>query len=219
MMFKNKCKLSVASLALMICCMTGCNIKQGAWIYFDNGSDETMVVQLGERQVAEIAPGEFERVGVQIGERHFKITCGDEVVFDGVKTIEPPNGMLNPKRYLFNPDGNNRYWTYKIYYCDETMDEDEVEAAMAEGDSANPCNDYQLMPEKDWFRIPGRPYVLTDAPDRLVSHREEDIEIETVFARISKENYQVLQDAKRIKDLPEESLVALQMIMSESMID
>lgn len=208
-------------MAVVICCFAGCNLDHGAWVYIDNGSETAIQVELDGVQVAEIGPGEFERIAAKSGERQFKITGAGETVFEGNKTIEKAESFFVPKRYLFNPDDTNNYWMYKVYYGQQSVFEKVTRSDRNEHEIAcnEICGEYELMPAADWITIPSGAFVLTDAPDQIVMKQTQSVAERNVLARVSEENYRILEQAKTNGDATEEDLVELIDTYNTSMID
>ncbi len=128
--------------------------------------------------------------------------------------------MFSPKRYMLNPDGNNRYWMYKIFYFDE-----EALAALQQEDGTlgesyeELCGDYEVLPAEQWFRIPGNPYMFQDGPDELTSTDESThVEAADVVARVSEDNYLFLKETEELSNPTDEDLVNLEIMFDDSVI-
>lgn len=199
-------RTALAVMALVICCLSGCGLEQGAWIYIDNGHTSPMIVQMDGTTVATVAPYSFERFAAKGGEHKITITCGGETIYDETKTVEESNNFFSPTRYMLNPGATNRYWVYKVYYYQYESD---YEQALIESDDyleefSGIQEDYALVPPTDWFQIPGDPYILEPSPDELIVDDDQRVTIEEELARIPFDAYQILKTAKAT-DRPSES--------------
>src|SRR5436309_2316407 len=95
-------------LAALACGLAGCGAS-GVWVYVDNTGEEPLVVNAdGRGEVATIPPGEFQRLVFEPGQWHLQVRCGQEVLFDGVKVLQPSDKFGVSRRYFFNPRDDTR---------------------------------------------------------------------------------------------------------------
>lgn len=230
-------------VALLFVSTNGC-VDQHRWVYIDNSLEAEMKVEIDGRVKSLVAPGEFERIRVRGGERKFKVTCGDEIIFHGIKTVRSPENLFEGAQphYLFNPDESNHYWVYKITYNnDSNVDQlgdgpfhdnhgrrrnhlsrdAKPQEQWTDATSAfeNLRIEYHVIKEKGWFQIPVYAHVLSDGPAEITApegvHRVESY----VLARATKDNFCVLRDAWEIRRPTDDDLMKLTQAYKGSQIN
>jgi hypothetical protein len=186
------------------------------WLYVDNGGNEPMIVTIDGKEEATIDPGAFALIKCQPGEKQIQVRCGDKVLFDGVKDLQKSNELATSRRYLFNPDGNNRYLIYTVKYGTSPLeglfsdDEDalpEDRPAAVRAAYQKLAGEAELLPPDPWFEVPRGAYVLTPAPEYVTTSGYT--ETRAVLTRVSPADYAFLAAAHDKKDPTEEDLGAL----------
>lgn len=210
--------LNFALAVLMVCGLSGCS-SNVAWVYVDNGSDKSMTVELNGAAVAEVAPGEVQKVVMPLGEQKIEVKSEGEIVYSQTKNLEPSEKALTTRRYLLNPEGSKKYWVYQVKYgenlfegvMDSIDQRDELTKA-----HRSLCKGYDLLVDSEWFAVPNRCYVLQDAPESAAVRQGSSMKIPVLY-RVSSENFQTLQHAKGIERPTKEDLERLESAYSDSM--
>jgi hypothetical protein len=200
--------VSVAGVGLLT---TGRDV----WIYVDNGGSAPMVVTI-DGKAATIDPGAFVLIKCQPGEKQIQVRSGDKVLFDGVKDLQKSDKLATSRRYLFNPDGRNRYLTYTVHYGTDPLEvlfgskEDKLpedQRAAVRAAYQQMAGQVELLPADPWFEVPSGAYVLTPAPASVTT--SSYTEQRTVLARVEPKDYAFLAAARDKQDPTEEDLDAL----------
>jgi hypothetical protein len=189
------------------------------WVYVDNGGKEPMVVTVDGEEAATIAPGDFEKLVCQPGERRFHVRCGNDVLFDGTKDLVKSDKLGVGRRYFFNPNHRNRYVTYEVKYGSNPF-EGLVESAI--GGQADRrakvryayqklANEVKLLPSEAWFEVPVGAYLLTMPPEVVMTRGYS--EKRTVLTRVDPKDYAFLEAARDNQDPSEGDLKALEEVV------
>lgn len=193
----------------------GCG-SNNVWVYVDNGGQEPMGVTVDGSAETTIAPGEFTRLEFEPGEKHFRVRCGDKVLFDSTKDLVQSDKLGVSRRYFFNPDGHNRYAIYTVQYGSspfEGLFDRLREQSSADRQSAirsayrKLAKEIELPPPDPWFEITVSCYVLTQPPEVVVTRGYT--ERRKVLTRVDVKDYDLLKAARDKEDPTEEDLDAL----------
>lgn len=199
------CLPCVAAAALCVLA-AGCNLPpMNVWVYIDNAGEAPLVVTVDGKEAATIEPGAFAKLDYPPGEYRFCIRSGDEVVCDLTRKLEKSDRVGVARKYLFNPDKNNRYQTYEAKYGVNRL----------EGVMQNTMLSFQkdpkirtqfiykqllkeidLIPTDAWNDVTGIDYVLTAPPDKVMT-RSGATARRTVLDRIDVADYDELAEAAR----------------------
>jgi hypothetical protein len=203
----------------VVLCVAGCVLLtsgRDVWLYVDNGGSEPMVVTIDGEEQAAIDPGGFALIKCEPGEKQIQVRSGDKILFDGVKDLKKSDRIGASRRYLFNPDGRNRYLTYTVHYGTDPLEalfgsqEDrlpEAHRAAVRAAYQQMAGQVELLPADPWFEVPWAAYVLTPAPSSVVT--SSYTEQRTVLARVDPRDYAFLAAARDKQDPTEEDLDAL----------
>jgi hypothetical protein len=206
---------SLGLLAVLALGVAGCGAS-GTWVYVDNTGDEPLVVTVDGQEAATVAPGEFTKLVFEPGQKQFHVRCGQEVLFDGVKVLQPSDKLGVSRRYFFNPRDDRRYVTYTVKYGSSAIEELVQSAVEKAGDHdaaikyayQKLANEVQPQPAASWFEVPQGALVLTQPPS-FVTSRGGIAERRVVMTRVSREDYEVLVAARGKTNPTEEDLDAL----------
>src|SRR5262245_6371379 len=78
--------LRLVPVILLALGSVGCG-SGGVWVYLDNAGEGPMVVSVDGKEEITVAPDDCQKIVCQPGERHFKVRCGDKVLFEGTKDL------------------------------------------------------------------------------------------------------------------------------------
>jgi hypothetical protein len=187
------------------------------WVYVDNGGEEPMVVTVDGDDVVTVAPGTFATVKCQPGERRLQVRCGQQVLFDGTKDLQPSDTLGATRRYLFNPENHNRYATYTVKYGSSPI-EGLIQSALESPPADRQAEirrayrklaaEVKPLPAASWLEVTGGVfYMLTPPPDSVWTSGYT--ERRTALTRIDPDDYAFLEAAQQKKDPSEEDLEAL----------
>jgi hypothetical protein len=209
-----------AVLAALLLAGAGCS--NSVWVYVDNAGEEPMVVSVGGKTAATVAPGCFEVIKLEPGRYQFRVQCGERVLFDGEKELEKSEKFGVSRRYVFNPDGLNRYRTYTVEYGSNPFEGlfDTAEEA-PEGNDINALRDAyrellampELLPPNNWIEIERVDHVFEKEPE-FVTTRGSSAK-RTVLARVDAEDYAAIQAARQNPDPDptEDEVIALAQVV------
>jgi hypothetical protein len=146
------------------------------WVYVDNAGQRPLVVTVDDQLAATIAPGEVTKLSLPPGEHRFHIASGGEVVCDLVRNLEASKQLGVCRKYLFNPDKNNRYQTYQAKYGVNRLD-GVMQASLLKYQKdpqikrqyiyRQLLKEIKLVPADAWNDVTGIDYVLTPPPDHV----------------------------------------------------
>jgi hypothetical protein len=202
--------LGLGLALVLVCGAAGCGAfgDGGIWVYVDNTGKDPMVVTVDGKEEATIEPGQFQKLVLDPGARRFLVRCGDKVLFDGTQDLQPSDTFGVGRRYFFNPHNRSRYLVYTVKYGKNPFKE--FFKRSKEGKSElqviyeELAKEVKLMPAETWFEVPRGAYVLTKAPEVVVTRRSS--EERTVMTRISQKEYAFFKAALAKTDPSEEDL-------------
>ena len=200
----------------------GCGLKpRDVWIYVDNAGQRPIVVTVDEELAATIAPGEVTKLIYPPGEHRFHIANGDEVICDLVKNLEPSSRIGVCRKYLFNPDKNNRYQIYQAKYGVNRL-EGVMEAGVLKYQKdpqikwqyvyKQLLKEVKLVPPDPWNDVTGIDYVLTPPPDHVYTNGAAR---RTVLDRLQPRLYAMYERMTKIEKPTEEDIDSLDMLIDE----
>jgi hypothetical protein len=198
----------LVAATLVVACTLGCSLSPtNVWVYIDNAGNEPMVVTVDGKEAATIQPGKVAKLQYPPGDYRFHIRCGDEVLCDLDRKLEKSDRFGVARKYLFNPDKNNRYQTYEAKYGSSRLG-NVMEAgllnfqkdpkARAQYLYKQLLKEIKLIPTDAWNDVTGIDYVLT-APPNVMYTRGGTARC-TVLDRIQIEDYEELTEAARKTD-------------------
>jgi hypothetical protein len=185
----------------------------GVSVFVDNGGKDPIAVIVEGQPEVTVAPGQFEVIKCEPGEKRIQLRCGQQVLFDGVKDLQKPDKTGTNRRYFFNPDNRNRYRTYTIEYGSnpfkelfqpgrKSPSEDALRSAYREL-AAEPI----LLPPDAWFEVPDVHYVLATPPDCVTTKGFS--ERRAVMTRVDPKDYSFIEAARKNTNPSETDLKAL----------
>ena len=137
-----------------------------------------------------LKPGEFAKLVYPPGEHRFQIKSGEEELCDLVKNLEKSDRFGVSRKYLFNPDKNNRYQTYEAKYGVNRL-EGVMEAGLLKYQKdpqlkrqyiyKQLLKEIKLVSSDAWNDVTGIDYVLTAPPESVMS---DGTARRTVLARV-----------------------------------
>ena len=216
----NRTTASVHFIALLLLAAAGCNVKPSdVWVYVDNAGHLPLSVSVDGKPAATVAPGEFAKLAYPPGDYQFRITSGDEVLCDLPRKLEKSDRFGITRKYLFNPDKNNRYQSYTAKYGVNRL-EGVMEASLL-GYQKDPqlkrqfvyrklLKEVKLLPADAWNDVSGIDYVLTPPPDKVMS---KGTARRTVLWRLSPRTYDQLTSMGSIEKPTEEDLDSLEELL------
>jgi hypothetical protein len=200
----------------------GCNLKpRDVWVYVDNSGQRPIVVTVDDDLAATIAPGEVTKLIYPPGEHRFHIANGDEVICNLVKNLEPSKQFGVCRKYLFNPDKNNRYQIYQAKYGVNRLD-GVMQASLLKYQKdpqikrqyvyKQLLKEIKLVPTDAWNDISGIDYVLTPPPDQVYT---KGTERRSVLDRIQPRLYGMYDRMARIEKPTDEDIDSLDELIDE----
>ncbi len=99
----------------------GCAKPTEGYVHVDNGSEQLIVVFVDDKQQARIGPGRCRRLKLPLGQRHFIVKCGDEVIYEETHTLDAGKNSFRSPTYVLNPDRSNRYCDVEVVYHDDAF--------------------------------------------------------------------------------------------------
>jgi hypothetical protein len=196
------------------------------WVYIDNAGNQPLVVSVDGKEAATIKPGEFAKLSYPPGEYRFHIRRGEEMVCDLTRKLEKSDRIGMGRKYLFNPDKNNRYQTYEAKYGVNRL-EGVMQAGLL-GYQKDPqlraqfaykqlLKEIKLVPSDAWNEVTGTDYVLTSPPESMVSHG--GTERRKVLDRIRIEDYDRLTAAAEKQNPTQADVDALGELIDDILAD
>jgi hypothetical protein len=204
----------------------GCNLKpRDVWVFIDNAGAKPMVVTVDGQSAATIAPGEFAKVSYPPGEHRFRITCGEEELCDLTRNLVKSDRIGASRKYLFNPDKNNRYQTYEAKYGVNRLG-GVMEAGLLSYQKdpqvkrqyvyKKLLKEVTLVPSDAWNDVSAIDYVLTSPPDYV---RTKGTARRSVLARVEPRLYSRLERMGKIEQPTDEDIDSLDELLDEILSD
>ena len=205
----------ISSAALL----AGCGLEsKRVLIFFDNGRQDSMEVTLGNQPPVTIPPGEFGRLVCETGINQVKVTCRGETLYESFRDFPQDS----KKRFLFNPDGNNRYRIYKVHYgsassrrlardimnlsgLDQAQENRVATMTRAEVQKELLKEVGTLQPPSPWLEIGHIDHYFEPAPRHIIKGKYGSSD-RTVLARLSIDDYEVLESALKNSDPSDDDL-------------
>jgi hypothetical protein len=183
--------VQAVTTALACVLAAGCSLTpRDVWVYVDNAGGKPMVVTVDGTEAATIAPGDFAKLVYPPGEHRFRITSGNQELCDLVKNLEKSDRVGVCRKYLFNPDKNNRYQTYEAKYGVNRL-EGVMETGLLKYQKdpqikrqyiyKQLLKEIKLVSSDAWNDVTGIDYVLTAPPEVVSSNGTAR---RTVIARV-----------------------------------
>ena len=91
------------------------------YVYVDNGLQESIKVEVDGIEVATVRPGTSKKLTLALGPREFRVTSGDQVVYEATHTIDLGDRPFRRPKYILNPDNSNRYCNVEVVYGDDSL--------------------------------------------------------------------------------------------------
>jgi len=208
--------LAVASLCV------GCSATpRDVWVYIDNAGGRPLTVSVDGQAPTNVAPGEFAKLTYPPGEHKFKITNGDEVVCELTKKLEASNRIGVVRKYLFNPDKQNRYQTFVAKYGASRLDGVMQTSMLRYQKDPQIKRQYiykqllkeiRLLPTDAWNDVTGIDYVLTPPPETVFT---KGTTRRTVLARVQPQLYSRLERMAKNEKPSDEDIDALDGLIDE----
>ena len=193
-------------VALLLVVLTaGCSLPDTAvWLYVDNTGQEELVVTVDGKNETSVAPGEFESVrGLYPGEHKIVIRRGDEVVYDETMDFKPTEIFGSVRKFLVNPDGEQRYAIYTAEYGHNHFKgatRSIVGGMMGQMPTDTQFNFHDLkkqvrpLPGEKFVDLGNTEYILTDPPESV---RTKSMSAErTVLTRVEAADHEKLMAAR-----------------------
>lgn len=211
--------LPIAAVCIVV---SGCFEVTNAVLFVDNASESPYQLDVDGETVATIPSDSSHRLVIPLGKHHFKVTCEGETVFEAMKEIGGGQGV-GRKRYLLNPDNQNRYAKVTVQYGDDPLaelggqavanfasymaghDPDQIDrnkvAHLRLRDDAIPSGD------APWFEIPGSCRVLEGLP-KIVFTKRNTKKMSTLV-RIPHDVHDYLVESRALEDVTEDDVMEL----------
>jgi len=196
------------------------------WVYIDNAGRQPLVVSVDGKEAATIEPGEFAKLSYPPGEYRFLIRSGDEILCDLTRKLEKSDRVGVCRKYLFNPDKNNRYQSYEAKYGVSRL-EGVMQAGLlsyqkdpqlrAQFAYKQLLKEIKLVPTEAWNEVTGIDYVLTAPPKSIMS--STGTTRRKVLDRIRIEDYERLTAAAEKKDPTQADVEALGELIDDILAD
>jgi hypothetical protein len=214
--------VQAVSAALACLLAAGCSLTpRDVWVYIDNAGAKHMVVTVDGTEAATVAPGEFAKLVYPPGEHRFQIKSGDEELCDLVKNLEKSDRFGVSRKYLFNPDKNNRYQTYEAKYGVNRL-EGVMEAGLLKYQKdpqlkrqyiyKQLLKEIKLVSSDAWNDVTGIDYVLTAPPESVMS---DGTARRTVLARVEPRLYDMYERIGHIEKPGDEDIDSLDELIDE----
>jgi hypothetical protein len=200
----------------------GCSMTPSdVWVFIDNAGARPLVVNVDDKEAAKIAPGEFAKLVYPPGEHRFRITNGDEVLCDMTRNLEKSDKVGCVRKYLFNPDKNNRYQTYEAKYGVNRLG-NVMEAGLLKYQKdpqikrnyiyKQLLKEVKLVPSDAWNDVTGIDYVLTPPPEYV---RSKGTARRSVLARVQQRLYSHMERMTRVENPTDEDIDSLDELIEE----
>jgi hypothetical protein len=213
-------QLGLISLLLLV--STSCNIGPGeVSVVIDNAGPKPLVVEVDGQEAATIPAGDFRKLSYPPGEYQFRITSGGEVLCDLKRELVKSDRFGVGRKYLFNPDKNNRYQTYQARYGSSRLDGVLQNTMLSYQKDEQLKRQYiyrqllkeiKLLPGDAWNDVSGIEYVLEEPPEFVMSRGTAR---RTVLARLDERSYERFKEMEKIEKPTDEDIDTLDELLDE----
>ena len=215
---------------LLVVLTAGCSLPDTAvWLYVDNTGNDELVVTVDGKNETRVAAGEVESVrGLYPGEHQIVIRRGDEVVYDEKKAFKPTEIFGSVRKFLVNPDGEQRYAIYTAEYGHNPFKGSTrsiVGGLMGQMPTETQFDFHDLkkavtpLPAERFVDLGNTEYILTDPPDSV--RTSSTSAQRTVVTRVEQGDHKKLlvardnleptrADVKRLQEVCERVMFRLQ---------
>jgi hypothetical protein len=214
-------QFSLISLLLLV--STSCNVGPGeVWVLIDNAGTSPLVVEVDGKEVTKIPVGELKKLSYPPGEYQFRITSGDDVLCDLKRELVKSDRFGVGRKYLFNPDKNNRYQTYQARYGGSRLDGMLQNTMLSYQKDEQLKRQYiyrqllkeiKLLPGDAWNDVSGIDYVLEEPPEFVMSR--SGTSRRTVLARLDQRSYDRFKQMEQIEKPTDEDIDTLDELLDE----
>jgi len=209
-------------ISLLMLVSSGCNVGPGeVYVLIDNAGTNPLVVEVDGKEVANIPVGDFKKLSYPPGEYQFRITSGDEVLCDLKRELVKSDRFGVGRKYLFNPDKNNRYQTYQAKYGGSRLDGMLQNTMLSYQKDEQLKRQYiyrqllkeiKLLPGDAWNDVSGIDYVLEEPPEFVMSRGTAR---RTVLARLDQRSYERFKQMEKIEKPTDEDIDTLDELLDE----
>jgi hypothetical protein len=214
--------LAVAALAALTVGLSGCGLgPKHVWVFVDNAGGERLEITVDDQPAVHAAPGEFAKLVLPPGEHRFLIKCGEEVLCDLARNLEPSDRFATVRKYLFNPDKLTRYQTYDAKYGENRFEGMMQTGLMSFQKDPQVKRQYvykqmlkevKLVPSDAWNDVTGIDYVLTAPPDKVMS---KGTARRSVLSRVEPRLYVMMERMAKIEQPTDEDVDSLDELLDE----
>jgi hypothetical protein len=214
--------LQFSLISLLLLVSTSCNIGPGeVWVVIDNSGTNPLIVEVDGKEAATIPVGDFKKLSYPPGEYQFRITSGDEVLCDLKRELVKSDRFGVARKYLFNPDKNNRYQTYQARYGGSRLDGllqntmlsyQKDEQLKRQYIYRQLLKEIKLLPGDAWNDVSGIDHVLTEPPEFVMSRGSAR---RTVLARLDQQSYDRFKQMEKIENPTDEDIDTLDELLDE----
>jgi hypothetical protein len=225
-LFVNRPQLLGVVITLLVSVGAGCSLTPSdVWVFIDNAGGKPLVVAVDDKEAATIAPGEFAKLVYPPGEHRFYITSGEEVVCDLVKNLEKSVRVGACRKYLFNPDKNNRYQIYEAKYGVNRLAGVMQTGLLKYQKDPQIKRQYiykqllkeiKLVPGDAWNDVSGIDHVLTPPPEYV---QTKGTARRTVLWRVEPRLFNLMDRMARIEKPTDEDIDSLDELIDEILSD
>jgi hypothetical protein len=215
-------RLMAIVVSLLALVAAGCSLTpRDVWIFIDNAGVRPLLVEVDGHLATKIAPGEFAKLSYPPGEHRFHITREDEIVCDLTKTLERSDRIGACRKYLFNPDKNNRYQTYLAKYGVNRL-QGVMQAGLLKYQT-DPAikrqyvyrqllKEIKLLPADAWSDVTSIDYVLTPPPAHVMTKGTAQ---RSVLARVDPQLYDRLERMAKVENPTDKDIDSLDKLIDE----
>lgn len=164
-------------------------------VYVDNGTDQTMTVFVDGEEVETVPPKSVRKVTINAGERAIRVEQNGKAVFEGTKTIEGED-------YVLNPDETHRYFvrTVKYYYLTPPIQKQRVRLSFEDELASLFSVVTPIKHNGPWFQYPddwnSDDFELDEQIPYEISEHGSDTR--KAMLRMSREDYELLQELRAL---------------------
>ncbi len=127
-MFRIRSVLLLALAIAFLVHLPGCGEQTEGFVFVDNGGPKTIIVEIDGKKMGSISSRKFKKFRLDLGVHHFRVTAGDEVIYDKQHTLDFGDRPFKRPTFLLNPDNSNRYCEASVVYGDDRLTQHSVDA-------------------------------------------------------------------------------------------
>jgi hypothetical protein len=183
-------------------------LKHDVEITVDNGGSEPVTVFVDGSQELTVPAGEKKVFTCRSGQRKITVRRGERTVVDESRRLEGKGHRGESRKYLLNPEADNRYWVRTVQYGTVLP----TLSPFVRGDAdryRRAANEIKLVPVGAWVDV-NPDFILQEPPMAVQGTISDD---RSVVSRITREDYDLIAAAATKENISSSDAGAMELLV------